>query len=80
MKKIITIIVIILLAVLIYLGWFSKNAYFKNKDIIQTPEQALDQATQADTTEDIDKNINSMDIGTSSEIEFKDVDNTINSI
>jgi hypothetical protein len=54
-----------------------------NKDSVpmSTPEQILDQATQADTTDDIDENINSIDISsTSTDIEFKNIDDNINNI
>lgn len=77
MKKIIIVIIII---ALIVLGWFYFDKLNNQNIENQTPEQVLDQATQADTTDDIDQSINSINTDIDTEVEFKNVDDTINSI
>lgn len=77
MKKIISVLIVILLIAIV---WFSWNNISK-KDVMQTtPEQALDQATQADTTDDIGNKLDTLDIEADSDADFKNVDSEIKSI
>lgn len=77
MKKIIPVLIVILLIAIV---WFSWNALNKNKVIESTPEQALDQATQADTTDDIGDKLDTLDIEVNSDEDFKNVDSEIKGI
>ena len=77
MKKITPIIIVILLIAIV---WFSWNKISKKEAIQTTPEQALDQATQADTTDEIEVKLDTIDVDAGTTDEFNSVDAEIKGI
>lgn len=76
MKKIATIIVIILL---ISIAWYSWDSMTK-KEIIETPEQLLDKNTQADTVDEIEVKLDNLDADLNLSEDFNEVDAEIKAI
>lgn len=77
MKKIIPTIIVILLILIV---WFSWNKMSKKEEMQETPQQALDNATQADTTDEIEVKLDTIDIDTNSSEDFDSMDAEIKSI
>ncbi len=77
MKKIVIIVIIILL---IAITWFSWNKMNTKEVIQETPQQVLDKATQADTTDEIEVKLDSLDTDTNSSADFDGIDAEIKSI
>lgn len=77
MKKTATIVIIILLIAIV---WFSWNNLSKKDFQQETPEQVLDKATQADTTDEIEVKLDTLDIDINSAVDFGAVDAEIKSI
>jgi uncharacterized protein YxeA len=77
MKIISTIIIIILL---ITVAWFSWDKMNKEESMVETSEQVLDNATQADTTDEIEIKFDSIDMEGNSSSDFDSVDAEIKSI
>lgn len=76
MKKIIPIIVILLIAIV----WFSWKSMNKDETVQETPEQILDNSTQADTTDEIEVKLDTVDVDFNSTEDFQSIDSEINSI
>lgn len=77
MKKITPIIIVILLILVV---WFSWNKLAKKEVVEQTPEQVLDKSTQADTTNEIEVKLDTIDVDASTLEDFNSVDAEIKSI
>ncbi len=75
-KKII--IVIVIVAIIGVLVW--KNSTKKVEPVVETPTQALEKATSADTNAAIDANLKSIDVTTSTDEDLKAIDEDLKSL
>lgn len=71
-------ILLIVLVLVIIIGVFSWK--YSNKPIPETPTQTLDRETKADTTEQIDANLNSVDVNSSTNADLDEIDQALNNI
>jgi hypothetical protein len=76
MKKIIPILVLLL----ILIGVFSWKIMSEKEVVEQTPVEVLDNATKADTTDEIEVKLDTIDINASSTVDFETMDADIKSI
>ena len=67
------IIVVIVLGVIFY-------KYSATKNVSESPIQALDKAIQADTTDEIDASLNSIDVNSSTDADLKAIDDELNNL
>ena len=74
-----TIISFVIIIVVIVLGViFYKYSSMKNTP--ESPIEALDKATQADTTDQIDASLNSIDVNSSTDADLKAIDDELNNL
>ncbi len=77
MKKIIPVLIVILLIAIVWFSWKSIN---KKEVMLETPEQVLDKATQADKTDEIEVKLDTLDTESDSSVDFGGVDAEIKGI
>lgn len=67
------IIVVVVLGVIFY-------KYTSTQNVPESPTESLDKATQADTTDEIDASLNSIDVNSSTDADLKAIDDELNSL
>lgn len=76
-NKNIKIVVGLSIAIVLFLVFFPKN---KDNMKEETPLETLDRSTQDDTVTKIDSDLNSIDVNSSSSVEFENMDMEIKSL
>lgn len=77
MNRIIIVLIIIILASIGFISWQNNK---KNQSTEITPVQALDKSTKADTTNDIDTNLDKINTDTGSDVDLKSIDTDLKNI
>jgi uncharacterized membrane protein YvbJ len=75
-----TLVSIFVIVVVIILGIIFWKYSAKNQNLPETPVQALDKETQADTTDQIDSNLDSVNVDTNTDADLKAIDDQLNNL